>query len=137
MWLIELQILILKGNNKIEWCDTMEENNNQEVQNEENIINEAEGIKISNDVVAVIAGVAVSEVPGVYGMSGGFAGGISEVLSGKKNLSKGIKVEVIEKEAKISELRNIAKKLYINKITLELLQKAKNNSLHASKIRQK
>ena len=79
----------------------MEENNNQEVQNEENIINEAEGIKISNDVVAVIAGVAVSEVPGVYGMSGGFAGGISEVLKGKKNLAKGIKVEATDKSAKI------------------------------------
>lgn len=59
------------------------------------------GIKISDDVVAVIAGVAVSEVPGVAGMAGGFAGGISEVLSGKKNLSKGIKVEVGEKETKI------------------------------------
>ncbi len=34
-------------------------------------------------------------------MSGGFAGGISEVLSGKKNLSKGIKVETGEKETKI------------------------------------
>ena len=79
----------------------MEENNNQEVQNEENVINEAEGIKISNDVVAVIAGVAVSEVSGVYGMSGGFAGGISEVLKGKKNLAKGIKVESTEKTAKI------------------------------------
>ena len=79
----------------------MEENNNQEVQTEENIINEAEGIKISNDVVAVIAGVAVSEVPGVYSMSGGFAGGISEVLKGKKNLAKGIKVEATDKNAKI------------------------------------
>jgi len=79
----------------------MEENNNQEVQNEENIINEAEGIKISNDVVAVIAGVAVSEVSGVCSMSGGFAGGISEVLKGKKNLAKGIKVEATEKSAKI------------------------------------
>ena len=79
----------------------MEEVNNQEVQNEENVINESEGIKISNDVVAVIAGVAVSEVPGVYGMSGGFAGGISEVLKGKKNLAKGIKVEATEKNAKI------------------------------------
>lgn len=58
-------------------------------------------IKISNDVVAVIAGVAVSEVPGVSEMAGGFAGGITEVLSGKKNLSKGIKVEVGEKETKI------------------------------------
>ena len=34
-------------------------------------------------------------------MSGGFAGGISEVLSGKKNLSKGIKVDSGEKETKI------------------------------------
>ena len=34
-------------------------------------------------------------------MSGGFVGGISEVLSGKKNLSKGIKVESGEKETKI------------------------------------
>lgn len=79
----------------------MEENNNQEIQNEEQIINEAEGIKISNDVVAFIAGVAVSEVPGVFGMSGGFAGGISEVLKGKKNLAKGIKVEATDKDAKI------------------------------------
>ena len=58
-------------------------------------------IKIADDVVAVIAGVAVSEVPGVAGMAGGFAGGISEVFSGKKNLAKGIKVEVGEKETKI------------------------------------
>ena len=57
-------------------------------------------IKISNDVVAVIAGVAVSEVQGVAEMSGGFAG-ITEVLSGKKNMSKGIKVEVGEKTTKI------------------------------------
>ena len=79
----------------------MEENNNPEIVNEENSTNEAEGIKISNDVIAVIAGVAVSEVPGVYGMAGGLAGGISEVLKGKKNLAKGIKVETTEKTAKI------------------------------------
>ncbi len=59
------------------------------------------GIKISDDVVAVIAGIAVSEVKGVSGMSGGFAGGISEVLSGKKNMAKGIKVESNEKDTKI------------------------------------
>ena len=62
---------------------------------------ETSNIKIADDVVAIIAGVAVSEVPGVSGMSGGFAGGISEVLSGKKNLAKGIKVEVGDEEAKI------------------------------------
>lgn len=58
-------------------------------------------IKIADDVVAVIAGVAVSEVSGVAEMAGGFAGGITEVLSGKKNLAKGIKVEVGEKDTKI------------------------------------
>lgn len=70
---------------------------------EENEITTSEdtGIKISNDVVASIAGVAVSEVPGVYSMAGGIAGGISEVFSGKKNLSKGIKVEVGERDTKI------------------------------------
>ena len=81
--------------------------NEENKQNEEiveldnEIKTENDGIKISDDVVAVIAGVAVSEVPGVAGMAGRFAGGISEVLSGKKNLAKGIKVEVEGKDAKI------------------------------------
>ena len=34
-------------------------------------------------------------------MAGGFAGGISEVLKGKKNLAKGIKVETENNKAKI------------------------------------
>ena len=62
---------------------------------------ENEGIQISNDVIAVIAGVAVSEVQGVSSMAGGFAGGISDVLSGKKNLAKGIKVDKEENKVKI------------------------------------
>lgn len=76
------------------------ENEELETKTEE-IALQNNNIKIADDVVAVIAGVAVSEVQGVFGMSGGFAGGISEVLSGKKNLAKGIKVEVIEKTTKI------------------------------------
>lgn len=67
----------------------------------ENTQGETNTIKISDDVVAVIAGKAVADAPGVFAMAGGFAGGISEVLSGKKNLSKGIKVDVGEKETKI------------------------------------
>ena len=75
--------------------------NGEVVELDEEIKTENEGIQISSDVVAVIAGVAVSEVQGVSGMSGGFAGGITEVLSGKKNLAKGIKVEINEDTAKI------------------------------------
>ena len=81
--------------------ENQEEKKDKIIEIEENTDGANEGIKISNDVVAVIAGVAVSEVPGVADMSGGFAGGISEVLSGKKNLSKGIKVDANEKEVKI------------------------------------
>ena len=83
----------------------MEENKNEEVNVIDEVLNENlnenEGVKISNDVIAIIAGVAVSEVSGVYGMSGGFAGGITEVLKGKKNLAKGIKVDSTDTEAKI------------------------------------
>ena len=84
--------------------DENSENKNvkqEEVELNEEIKTENEGIKISDDVVAVIAGVAVAEVPGVAGMAGGFAGGISEVFSGKKNLAKGIKVDKEENKVKI------------------------------------
>ena len=79
----------------------MEENKKEEIVNIPEEIQEENGIKISNDVIAVISGVAVSEVSGVASMAGGFAGGISEALKGKKNLAKGIKVEATDKEAKI------------------------------------
>ena len=78
--------------------ENLEENNSEVVAEE---IEENEGIEISGDVIAVIAGVAVSEVQGVASMSGGFAGGITEVLSGKKNLAKGIKVDKTDDTVKI------------------------------------
>ncbi|AFV11841.1 alkaline shock protein 23 [Thermacetogenium phaeum DSM 12270] len=57
-------------------------------------------IRIANEVVAVIAGLAATEVEGLAGMSGGIAGGIAEML-GRKNLSRGVKVEVGEREAAV------------------------------------
>ncbi len=71
-----------------------------EVKSEE-VIEETNTIQISDDVIASIAGMAVSEVQGVAEMVGGFAGGISEVLSGKRNMSKGIKVNVQDKNVKV------------------------------------
>lgn len=62
--------------------------------------NEIGSIRIANEVVSVVAGLAATEVEGVAGMSGGIAGGIAELL-GKRNLSKGVKVEAGEKEAAI------------------------------------
>ncbi|HHW56690.1 MAG TPA: Asp23/Gls24 family envelope stress response protein [Clostridia bacterium] len=57
-------------------------------------------IKISEEVVSIIAGLAATEVSGVAGMSGGVVNGLSEML-GRKNLGKGVKVEVGEKEVSI------------------------------------
>ncbi|MDQ0188359.1 Asp23/Gls24 family envelope stress response protein [Alicyclobacillus cycloheptanicus] len=50
-------------------------------------------IQIADEVLQVIAGLAASEVAGVVGMSGSFAGGLTEQLLGRKNLAKGVKVE--------------------------------------------
>lgn len=75
----------------------MEENENVNLEDSLEVSTQSdENIKIADDVVASIAGVAVSEVQGVYGM----AGGLSEIFS-KKGLAKGIKVEVGEKDTKI------------------------------------
>ncbi len=57
-------------------------------------------VKIADEVVATIAGLAATEISGVAAMSGGVVGGIAEKL-GRKNLSKGVKVEVGEKEAAV------------------------------------
>lgn len=57
-------------------------------------------IQIAPEVIEIIAGLAAVEVDGVAGMSGGFAGGIAELL-GRKNLSKGVKVEVGHREAAV------------------------------------
>ena len=57
-------------------------------------------IRIADEVVSIIAGLAATEVEGIAGMSGGIAGGIAEML-GRRNFAKGVKVEVGEKEAAV------------------------------------
>ncbi len=69
-------------------------------ENEQMAETEVNGIKIAEEVVAKIAGIAASEVKGVYGMNGGFVEGLSEML-GKKSFSKGVKVQVGEKDTTI------------------------------------
>lgn len=79
-------------------------------------------VTYANDVIATIAGVAATEVSGVAGMSGGISSGITEML-GKKNLTKGVKVEVGTQEAAIdlnivveygSELHKVAEAVQEN-----------------------
>ena len=56
-------------------------------------------VKIADDVVAVIAGLAATEVKGVEAMAGNIS---NELMSkmGVKKLSKGVKVEVLDKRVK-------------------------------------
>jgi len=70
---------------------------------EENLREEIEMgiVKISDEVVGVIAGLATTEIKGVVGMSANLVGGITQILTGKKNLSKGVKVNVGESSATI------------------------------------
>ncbi len=57
-------------------------------------------VKIADDVVAMIAGLAATEVEGVSAMAGNIT---NELMSkvGVKNLAKGVKVEVIGKRVKV------------------------------------
>ncbi len=68
---------------------------------EENKMLTNDSVKISDDVVQIIAGIAAGEIEGVYGMSNSFAGGIAELLGGKKSVSRGVKVEITENTATI------------------------------------
>lgn len=70
---------------------------------DENIKNEVDMgiVKISDEVVAIIAGLAAGEIKGIVGMSASLVGGITQALSGKKNLSKGVKVSLGENNAAI------------------------------------
>ena len=106
----------------------MEENQNENKEEilEGQVVNETEvnGIKISDDVVAKIAGIAASEVKGVSSMNGGFAGGISEVF-GKKNFAKGVKVQVGDKEVLIDLFVTVEYGCRIPDIAWEIQNKVK------------
>lgn len=69
---------------------------------EENATVEAIGkVNISEEVIAIVSGVASMEVKGVHGMCNTLSGGIAELL-GKKSLSKGVKVELTENDTRIA-----------------------------------
>ncbi len=64
-------------------------------------------IVISEDVICTIAGIATAEVEGVCGMASNIVTDIAEKI-GKKNLTKGIKVEINDNAATV-EVHFIAK----------------------------
>lgn len=67
---------------------------------EERVVDDTGAVKIADEVVAVIAGIAAGEVEGVAGMAGGIVGSVSEML-GKKNLARGVRVDVGERQVSV------------------------------------
>lgn len=84
-------------------------------------------IKISIDVVSTIAGIAASEIEGVAGMYGTFAGGIAEMLGAKKNPSKGVKVDMGDGSVSIDLYIVVDYGVRIPELSWEIQESVKNN----------
>ena len=82
-------------------------------------------IIFADDVVATIAALAVSDVEGVSAMSGGMVEGFTEML-GKKNLTKGVKVEVGAEEAAVDVSVSIRYGFKIREVCEKIQIAAKN-----------
>lgn len=76
-------------------------------------------VKISDDVVMIIAGIATSTVKGVYSARTGVAEGISNLFS-KNNYSKGIKVEINENTVVLDIYINVEYGCKINEVAREV-----------------
>ncbi len=81
-------------------------------------------VRVSEEVVAIIAGLAATEVEGVSSMAGNITNEIVSKL-GMKNLSKGIMVEVLDKEIKVDVAINIAYGYSIPEISTKVQEKVK------------
>ena len=83
-------------------------------------------IVFADDVIATIAALAAADVEGIAGMSGSVVGEWTEKLGGKKNITKGIKVEVGEEETAIDVYVNVKYGYRIQQVCTELQKAIKN-----------
>ena len=81
-------------------------------------------VKIADEVVAMIAGLAAMEVEGVASMAGNATRELISKL-GMKNLSKGVKVDVLEGVVTVSLSLNLKYGYSIKEITTKVQEKVK------------
>ena len=81
-------------------------------------------VRVADEVVAIIAGLATTEVEGVSSMAGNITNEIVSKL-GMKNLSKGILVEVMENEVKVDVAINISYGYSIPEVSAKVQDKVK------------
>lgn len=82
-------------------------------------------IKIADEVVAIIAALAATEVEGVASMSGNITNELIGKL-GMKNLSKGVKVDVLEGIVTVSLALNLKYNYSIVEVSARVQEKVKN-----------
>lgn len=73
----------------------------------EDLKNQSSKVRISDEVIAAIAGVAASQVEGVAAMSGNIMGDIGSAILGKKSTGRGVKVSSGEKAVALDLYLNI------------------------------
>lgn len=81
-------------------------------------------VRIADEVVAIIAGLAATEVEGVASMAGNITNELVSKL-GMKNLSKGVRVEVGEDSVLVDVSLNIAYGYSIPKVSATVQEKIK------------
>ena len=81
-------------------------------------------VRVADEVVAIISGLATTEVEGVISMAGNITNEIVSKL-GMKNLSKGILVEVMENEVKVDVAINISYGYSIPEVSSKVQDKVK------------
>ena len=82
-------------------------------------------VKIADEVVAIIAALAATEVDGVASMAGNITNEVIGKL-GIKNLSKGVKVDVLEGVVTVSLALNLKYDYNIMEVTAKVQEKVKN-----------
>lgn len=82
-------------------------------------------VKIADEVVAIIAALAATEVEGVASMGGNIT---NELISrlGMKNLSKGVKVDVLEGVVTVSLTLNLKYNYSVVEVSGKVQEKVKN-----------
>lgn len=82
-------------------------------------------VRIADEVVAIIAGLAATEVEGVSSMAGNITNELVSKL-GMKNLSKGIRVEVLDGVVNVDVALNISYGYSIPEVSVKVQERVKN-----------
>ena len=108
----------------IEFHGTKEANMDKENRNSYNI-EEVGQVQIADEVIAVIAGLAATEVDGVAKMNGNITNEIVSKL-GMKKLSKGVKIDIEGQDVEVTLNLVLAYGVSIPRTSKEVQEKVKN-----------